>query len=104
MNRESTLDLAREIKSELKRIIKFDQLILIGHFNVDVSSNKELDFAVVVDDKVSKFEFVNATSDFAVKYISSYKLMFQFFPINRMHFQLKTTSFLRSISSNGIEI
>lgn len=104
MSKKSTLDLAREIKKQLNGITKFDHLILIGQFNNEVSLNKELDFAVVIEDEINKFEFVNATSDFAIKCISTHKMMFQFFPVHKMDFKLKKTAFLRSISNNGIEI
>lgn len=104
MEVKDTLDLARELKSHLDEIAKFDKLILIGNFNDKIAFNTELDFVVVVNDSVNKFEFVNMTSELAVHYISQYKLMIQFFPIHKLNFQLKRTAFLRSITKNGVEI
>lgn len=104
MDTENTLDLAREIKSHLKEEVKLEKLILIGNTDKKITSNSELDFVVVVDDREDQFEFVNVTSELAVNYISKYKIMFQFFPIRKMNFQLKETAFIRSITKNGIEI
>ncbi|MEM6738000.1 MAG: hypothetical protein AAGA10_02870 [Bacteroidota bacterium] len=101
---ENTLELAREIKNQLKKKISLEKLILIGNADKKIAFNSELDFVVVVNDKLDKFEFVNITSELAVDCISKYKIMIQFFPIHKMNFQLKSTAFIRSIKKNGIEI
>ena len=88
----------------MQEIIKFEKLILIGKFQRLVSSNKELDFVVVIKDDTNKFEFVKQTESLAIQYISNYKFMFQFFPIHDFDFNSESNAFIRSVQKKGIEI
>lgn len=105
MENDSVLNISIKLKNELKNCNKsIIQLILIGNAKLRIQENNDLDFIVIVENNVSKFDFVLETSSIIANLISNSKIQISCFPITKSEFSKSDSMFIRNIKKDGIII